>query len=204
MNKKIIAIVIFLILILTLVSCSSLDEITPTVTQESQPTNTQESQPTSDNNLKQSLSESEQYLYDNMNDVEMRDFTLPDFNEELHTLSDYKGEIIVLNFWAIGCPPCVEELPDFEEVCKKEGVQLITVAQNTVLGNNKKESGDFISQFDSVALWDENKDTMSVYPSQYYPHTYIIDRKGIVRFAVNSMDYEQLNELVTFCDEILD
>ncbi len=146
----------------------------------------------------------QQYLYDNMNTIEMIDFTLPDFDGIEHNLSDYKGKIIVLNFWAIGCPPCVNELPDFNEVCTQEGVQLITVAQKNILGNVKDKSGEYIKQFDAINLWDETGNTMQLYPSQYYPHSYIIDRQGIVRFVINSASYELLDELVTFCDDFLD
>ncbi len=140
-------------------------------------------------------------VIENANDIEMKDFILPDFEGETHNLSDYKGQIIILNFWAIGCPPCINELPDFNEVAKKDGVVLVTVAQKGVLGNEKEESYAFIKEFDTVALWDEELETMSIYPSQYYPHTYIIDRSGIVRFVINSASYELLDELVSFCDE---
>jgi cytochrome c-type biogenesis protein len=133
----------------------------------------------------------------------MRDFILPDFDGTEHSLSDYKGQVIILNFWAVGCPPCVEEMPDFDKVGQKEGVVLVTVAQKNILGNEKEKSYEFIKQFETVALWDEDHDTVNVYPSQYYPHTYIIDRSGTVRFVMNSASYELLDELVSFCDEKL-
>ncbi len=149
------------------------------------------------------LTELDYKLLENINDIDIRDFTLPDFDGDEHSLSDYKGQVVILNFWAVGCPPCVKELPEFDEVAKKDGVVLVTVAQKDVLGNSKKKSGEFIEDFDTVALWDENGDTMNVYPSQYYPHTYIIDRQGVIRFVINSADYDFLNKLVTFCDEKL-
>lgn len=149
------------------------------------------------------MNERELVLVGNLNDIEMLDFTLPDFEGTEHSLTDYKGQIIILNFWAIGCPPCINELPDFDKVAKKDGVVLVTVAQKNILGNEKEKSYEFIKQFDNVALWDENQATMNVYPSQYYPHSYIIDRSGTIRFVINSASYELLDELVTFCDEML-
>jgi len=149
------------------------------------------------------MNERELVLVGNLNDIEMLDFTLPDFEGTEHSLTDYKGQIIILNFWAIGCPPCINELPDFDKVAKKDGVVLITVAQKNILGNEREKSYEFIKQFDNVALWDENQATMNVYPSQYYPHSYIIDRSGTIRFVINSASYELLDELVTFCDEML-
>ena len=147
------------------------------------------------------LTDREKQLMENINDVALIDFTLPDFDGNEHSLSDYKGNVIILNFWAIGCPPCVDELPDFDRVAQRDGVVLVTLAQKNILGNQKEKSGEFIKQFDTVALWDEQVETMKLYPSQYYPHTYIIDRSGTIRFVLNSASYELMDELVTFVDE---
>lgn len=182
------------------------DVVSPTVAPTDAPTDTVE-----DNNdnasegLKKKISEfteREKYMYENSNDTPIQDFTLPDFYGNDYTLSDYKGTIVILNFWAIGCPPCVNELPYFDEVGQKDGVQLITVAQKGVLGNEESSCKEFMTNFDALSLWDEKLDTMKLYPSQYYPHTYIIDRQGIVRFKINSVDKETLEELVKFCDEV--
>ncbi len=206
--KKNFKIIIVILAILTVFSgcASSTDNSKGEVVQETTVSDTAEIPDEIKDDLKvdkSQLSERDWELIANINDVPMRDFTLPDFNGNEHSLSDYKGEVIILNFWAIGCPPCINELPDFNEVAKKEGVTLVTVAQKDVLGNVKAESGEFIKDFDTVALWDEDVSTMSLYPSQYYPHTYIIDRQGIIRFVINSASYELLDELVTFCDEKL-
>lgn len=214
--KNIKRLLILCIVALVFTSCTNKDidvkptkdvtDIKPTTTAAITPESNVDSDNVKDSeNLKKKIedfTEREKYLYENANDTPIQDFTLPDFDGTKHTLSDYKGSIVVLNFWAIGCPPCINELPDFNEVCKQDGVELITVAQKGVLGNNKDESGKFMEQFDAVGLWDEKLDTMNLYPSQYYPHSYIIDRQGIVRFATNALDKETLNELVTFCDEV--
>ena len=42
------------------------------------------------------------------------DFTLTDQNGEPHTLSDYKGQVVFLNFWATWCGPCKQEMPDIQ------------------------------------------------------------------------------------------
>lgn len=43
-----------------------------------------------------------------------RDFTLPDLAGESHSLSDYRGKWVLVNYWATWCPPCLEELPELE------------------------------------------------------------------------------------------
>lgn len=45
---------------------------------------------------------------------EGQDFTLPDLQGRLHSLSDYRGQWVLVNYWATWCPPCLEELPELE------------------------------------------------------------------------------------------
>src|SRR4051812_46970005 len=47
------------------------------------------------------------------------DFELKDLEGNVHHLSEYKGKVIVLNFWATWCPPCKKEIPDFIEMSKQ-------------------------------------------------------------------------------------
>lgn len=42
------------------------------------------------------------------------DFTLPDLDGQSHSLSDYRGKWVLVNYWATWCPPCLEELPELE------------------------------------------------------------------------------------------
>ena len=45
-------------------------------------------------------------------------FTLPDIDGKLHSLSDYRGEWVIVNFWATWCAPCIKEIPDLIELSK--------------------------------------------------------------------------------------
>ena len=52
---------------------------------------------------------------DNMAD----EFTLPDLKDSMHSLSSYKGKIVLVNFWASWCPPCIYEMPELKKLKKQ-------------------------------------------------------------------------------------
>ena len=60
------------------------------------------------------------------------DFTLPDLNSKEHTLNDYQGKGVVINFWATYCPPCDKEMPSLEnayQTYKDQGIDILGVMQ---------------------------------------------------------------------------
>lgn len=61
----------------------------------------------------------------------MPEFSLPDIDGKLHNISDWQGKVIVLNFWATWCPPCVREIPLFVELQERyasQGLQFVGIA----------------------------------------------------------------------------
>ena len=58
-------------------------------------------------------------------------FTLPDLNGKMVSLTDYKGNVVLLNIWATWCPPCVEEMPSMEKLhqeLKDESFEILAVS----------------------------------------------------------------------------
>jgi peroxiredoxin len=59
------------------------------------------------------------------------DFTLSDTEEKIHSIAEWKGKTLVINFWATWCQPCLKEIPDFMALQKqyaKQNIQFIGVA----------------------------------------------------------------------------
>jgi cytochrome c-type biogenesis protein len=119
------------------------------------------------------------------------DFTLTDQYGKEHTLSDYKGKVIFLNFWATWCPPCRGELPDIEELYqeygKNEGDVIILGVANPVSDaypNNADVTEDEVLSFledkgyTFPVLLDETGGVLSDYYISAFPTTFMIDKQG--------------------------
>jgi cytochrome c biogenesis protein CcmG, thiol:disulfide interchange protein DsbE len=109
------------------------------------------------------------------------DFTVQD-DERRVTLSEHRGKIVVLNFWATWCPPCVEETPSLvrmQERMKDKGVEVLAISLDVDEGAYHKFLKDY--KVDLLTVRDPNEKTNSLYGTFKYPETYIIDRNGVLR-----------------------
>ena len=112
------------------------------------------------------------------------DFTLETAVGESVTLSDYRGQPIVLNFWASWCGPCRVEMPFFEHAQRKYNGQAV------VIGVNQGESGDIVQDFGvrqniSYPLLVDNDNTVNLnYNVNSLPTTIFIDPDGVVQEVV--------------------
>ncbi len=108
------------------------------------------------------------------------DFTIHDGRRTL-SLHDYRGQVVVLNFWATWCPPCVEEMPSLGRMQRQLADQV------TVLAISTDEDGDAYRQFlsdrhiDLITIRDGEQKSNQLYGTVRFPETYIIDRKGVIR-----------------------
>lgn len=116
------------------------------------------------------------------------DFTLVDQLGNTHTLSDYKGKTVFLNFWATWCPPCRAEMPEIQELYEEYGSNESDVI---ILGIASPNYGQEGSADDIAAFLEENNYTYPVvmddgglsaydYRVSAYPTTFMIDKDGNV------------------------
>jgi peroxiredoxin len=106
--------------------------------------------------------------------------SIDDFTVE--RLNEYRGQVVVLNFWAMWCRPCRVEMPDLEAVYQEYREQGVVV-----LAVNVSESSADIANFAKELgltfpiLRDSKQEAMREYNVRILPTTYFIDRKGQVR-----------------------
>lgn len=112
------------------------------------------------------------------------DFTLPTIFGEAHTLSDYRGQPVVLNFWASWCGPCRVEMPFFERAQMKYN------GRATILGVNQGESAAVIRDFHArqpvsyPLLVDDDNAVNLRYAVNSLPTTIFLDADGVVREVI--------------------
>jgi peroxiredoxin len=109
------------------------------------------------------------------------DFTVKDSDRQV-TLSQLRGQIVVLNFWATWCPPCVEEMPSLiamQQRLKDKGVTVFGVSVDEDEGAYRRFLTEHGVNF--LTVRDAKQVSNNLYGTFKFPETYIIDRNGIVR-----------------------
>jgi cytochrome c-type biogenesis protein len=127
-------------------------------------------------------------------------FTLTDQYGETHTLSDYKGKVVFLNFWATWCPPCKKEMPDIQQLYKEynlneDEVVFLGVAnpKSAAYPNNQDGTKDEIEKFLTEneytfpVVFDETGEVFQNYYISSFPTTFMIDKEGNVYGYVPGM-----------------
>ena len=121
------------------------------------------------------------------------DFTLKDVDGKSHKLSDYRGKVVMINFWATWCPPCRFELPSMQrayEKLKKAGVEFLAI--------NLGEDADTIFTFTAdypvtfPLLMDLDSSVSNMYPVIGLPTTYFVSPKGrLIYRAIGSREWDE-------------
>ncbi len=109
------------------------------------------------------------------------DFTVQDSDRKV-TLSQLRGDVVVLNFWASWCPPCVEELPSLiamQNRMRDRGIIVLAVSIDVDSGAYHR----FLKErnVNLLTVRDPEQTSSGLYGTFGWPETYIIDRKGVVR-----------------------
>ncbi len=111
------------------------------------------------------------------------DFTLTDQYGNSHTLSDYKGKVVFLNFWADWCGYCLKEMPDIQQLYLDNGENSgDVVILGITYGLTEQEMADFFAERELTypTLLDTDQEMFAAYGAYSLPTTYMIDKNGNV------------------------
>lgn len=115
---------------------------------------------------------------------EMVNFTLPEVDGKKHALEEWRGKVIVLNFWATWCPPCREEIPLLIALQKKraaDGLQVVSVAIDDISAVRRYREAAGIN-YPILMGGDDALDLVARYGNRMssLPFTVLIDRSGAI------------------------
>lgn len=107
-----------------------------------------------------------------------RDFTATLADGSSFTLSEHEGSVILLNFWATWCGPCVNEMPAFPRLVEKYGDDLTLIAVD--MGETEKDVKAFLEEngYDFPVALDTEGGIAALYPTEGIPYTMLIGRDG--------------------------
>jgi cytochrome c biogenesis protein CcmG/thiol:disulfide interchange protein DsbE len=127
------------------------------------------------------------------------DFTLPAVDGSMVSMSDYKGKVVLVDFWATWCPPCQEMIPILSKLHKrysKEGLVILGVSLDR---DGLGELGTFVHEnmIQYKVVMGDNRISNAFGGVSSIPTLYIVDREGrLVRKLTGYHTYGQLEEQV--------
>lgn len=119
------------------------------------------------------------------------DFVLKDVNGHTHSLSDYRGKVVVVNFWATWCPPCVLEMPSMQkawDAVRDDNVVILAINN----GEDLKRVQAFHRKMPLTfpLLLDTNMQIMAEWKAKGMPTTFVVDPEGrLVYQALGGRDW---------------
>ncbi len=110
-----------------------------------------------------------------------KDFTLQDSDHQV-SLSQFRGQVVIVNFWATWCPPCTEELPslmDMQDRLRSRGIVVLGVS----IDIDDDAYHRFLKQrnVNFVTVRDPEQKVAGMYGTSGWPESYIVDRQGVLR-----------------------
>jgi peroxiredoxin len=108
-------------------------------------------------------------------------FEIKDRNGRVYTPRDFGGKLLILNFWATWCPPCVDETPRLsrlQEILAKDGVVVLAVS----IDKKEETYTKFVDRFQVkfATAWDPDARISASFGTFRFPETYVINREGKV------------------------
>ena len=110
-------------------------------------------------------------------------FSLPDLDGKIHSLADYRGRIVLLNFWSAECPWSERRDSEIIPLLESWGPAVVLLS----IASNANESLELISQTAqkrglSTVLLDRDQSVANLYLAQTTPHFFVVDQNDILRY----------------------
>ena len=124
---------------------------------------------------------------------------LRDMDGTRHRMSDYRGRVVIVNFWATWCPPCREEMPSMQrayEQLREEGIQMLAIN----IGEDEDTVFAFTANYpvEFPLLLDLDSATIRSWPVKGLPTTFVVDPQGRLAYqAIGDREWDDPDLLAT-------
>lgn len=123
-----------------------------------------------------------------------KNFTFKDLDDKTHSLSDYRGKVVLVNYWATWCPPCRREMPSLERLYQKlkgEAFMVLAVDQWESYDVVFSFTGQLEPQPTFPILLDPKSSATRAWKVKGLPTSFIVDKRGRVAYrAVGGREFD--------------
>ena len=109
---------------------------------------------------------------------------LADPGGQKHRLADFRGKVVLVNFWATWCEPCRDEMPSMQRLQRRfEGKPFVVIAVN--VGESEARIGEFLQKLplDFLILRDHSSAAMKAWGVRGLPASFVVGRDGRIRYS---------------------
>ena len=131
-------------------------------------------------------------------------FNLTDIKGATHTLADYRGKVVAVNFWASWCPPCIKEMPSMQRLHNKLSDEAFVMLPVNV-GEKKYKVWKFakLINFTVPVLLDTGSETFNAWDVSVLPTSFLLDKQGRIRYRVQGDLEWDSEEVVSVIGELI-
>ncbi|NOZ63412.1 MAG: redoxin domain-containing protein [Caldiserica bacterium] len=124
-----------------------------------------------------------------------RNFSLKTLKGEMVSLEDFRGKVVIIDFWALFCGPCKKEIPQLEKIYrdfKSSDLVVLGITAPVMQEDEEKEVREYLENTGITfpVLWDKDSEVFSAYRVEAIPRTLLVDREGVVREDLTGLQAE--------------